>query len=701
MEVPEAANAINAREAADGVLVHVNLPANAQAGDVVTASIDGSAPVRHVVTSAEVLRGVAEITLSAADVAAAGQGPASVVATYATATGVAAANSPVSSDVLIDTIAPATPSAPSSYVDDVGMTQSANSTAALTDDNRPGLNIGAVPAGMTPKLYVDGVAVAATYDAASGSLTPNQPVADGQHAFSITLSDAAGNESQPGPALTLRIDATPPTQPVITTVQDNAQPDTGAVPNGGRTNDTTPTLVGTADPDSRITIRDGTVVRGTTTADAQGNWTFTPQALPLNGAHSFSATAEDAAGNQSQPSEAYRVTIDQLAPLAPVLGVVGLSDSGVSQTDNVSNVATPQLLVTLQSAGDNVPLVGDVVRIFSTSMLPATAGQASGDGMSAQASGVQELVASAVLSAADVSAGKVVLQTSSLITDGTKNFTATVTDAAGNTSESSNQVNYVLDSVGPKAAINVVNTALGTVLGVVQSTPVQINFSEVVAGFGLEDLSVTGGALSNLQQSALDPKSYTATLTPGLNLNTVGNLIALTAAGFTDTAGNAGSGAVSNPFSVSTLLGLGGILGEADLTSSDGGAMLYGGAGNDLLNFSPDAASIDGGAGFDILRVDTDRVNFSGNAHEVTNMEGIDLGAGPASRAVSLAIDEAGVLKLTGGGNVLQVTGDSADTVLLGPANFVRQEVLDGHTFNVYTLGSSAIKIEDPIVVVT
>ncbi|MEB2571614.1 Ig-like domain-containing protein, partial [Burkholderia multivorans] len=50
----------------------------------------------------------------------------------------------------------------------------------------------------------------------------------------------------------------------------------GAIVSGGSTDDTAPTLSGTAEAGSTINVFDGTALLGTTTADASGNWSFTP-----------------------------------------------------------------------------------------------------------------------------------------------------------------------------------------------------------------------------------------------------------------------------------------------------------------------------------------------------------------------------------------------------------------------------------------
>ena len=115
---------------------------------------------------------------------------------------------------------------------------------------------------------------------------------------------------------------------------------------------------------------------------------------------------------------------DTTAPLAPVLGVVATSDSGLLATDNISNVVAPQLLVQLQGTGATAPVAGDVLTLY--------------------AAGVQ--VAQATLTSADIAAGQLTITAPSLGADGLKLLTATVTDAAGNTSAVSATLSYVLDT---------------------------------------------------------------------------------------------------------------------------------------------------------------------------------------------------------------------------------------------------------------
>ncbi|MEG3976019.1 DUF4347 domain-containing protein, partial [Microcoleus sp. herbarium8] len=100
------------------------------------------------------------------------------------------------------------------------------------------------------------------------------------------------------------IDAVAPNAPIFTTTS-------------GTTNDSTPTLVGTAEPNSTVNILQGTTVVGTAIVDASGNWSFTPTTALVDGNYPFTATATDAAGNKSTPSTTVNLIVDATAPATP------------------------------------------------------------------------------------------------------------------------------------------------------------------------------------------------------------------------------------------------------------------------------------------------------------------------------------------------------------------------------------------------
>ncbi len=123
------------------------------------------------------------------------------------------------------------------------------------------------------------------------------------------------------------------------------------------------------------------------------------------------------------------------------------------------------------------------------------------------------------------------------------------TDAAGNTGSGSTDSNsYSIDTQRPSATLVVADSTLKAG----QSTTVTITFNEAVSGLTPADFSVANGALSNLA-SVDGGITWTATLTPGANVTAAGNLITLDNTGYTDAAGNTGSGSTdSNSYSIDT-----------------------------------------------------------------------------------------------------------------------------------------------------
>jgi hypothetical protein len=68
------------------------------------------------------------------------------------------------------------------------------------------------------------------------------------------------------------------------------------------------TLWGIADPNTTVKIYDGTTLLGTITATSSGSWQFETPKLS-NSTHSLTATATDASGSTSAPSNALSVTV--------------------------------------------------------------------------------------------------------------------------------------------------------------------------------------------------------------------------------------------------------------------------------------------------------------------------------------------------------------------------------------------------------
>ncbi|TKD61453.1 BapA prefix-like domain-containing protein, partial [Cobetia marina] len=145
-------------------------------------------------------------------------------------------------------------------------------------------------------------------------LTPDQE--DGTE-LTATATDGAGNESDSSAPVT--VDAAAPEAPLITAVNDNAEPVTGELNSGDSTNDQTLTLSGTAEAGSSVSVYDGDTLLETVEADAVGNWNLELSEPLTEGEHSLSAIATDTSGNVSAPSDAFVITIDVTVPAPPVL----------------------------------------------------------------------------------------------------------------------------------------------------------------------------------------------------------------------------------------------------------------------------------------------------------------------------------------------------------------------------------------------
>jgi large repetitive protein len=146
---------------------------------------------------------------------------------------------------------------------------------------------------------------------------------DGAKAIIVRQTDAAGNLSANSASLAFTLDTTAPV-PTIALITDSGTSATDKISNSAA-------LKGTAEANSVVTIKDGTTTLGTAIASATGAWTFTPTGI-TNGAHSFSVSQSDVAGNTGTANLA--VTLDTTAV---AVGVALAVDTGASATDNITS----------------------------------------------------------------------------------------------------------------------------------------------------------------------------------------------------------------------------------------------------------------------------------------------------------------------------------------------------------------------------
>ncbi|MCS9562731.1 Ig-like domain-containing protein [Pseudomonas aeruginosa] len=297
------------------------------------------------------------------------------------------------------------------------------------------------------------------------SFTPGSQLPDGT-VVNVVARDAAGNSS---PATSITVDGVAPSAPVV-------EPSNGSE------------LSGTAEPGSSVTLTDGNGNPiGQTTADANGNWSFTPS-TPLPDGTVVNVVARDAAGNSSPPAS---VTVDAVAPATPTVDP--------SNGTTLSGTAEPGATVTLTDGNGNpigqVTADGSGNWTFtpSTPLPNGTVVNATATDPSGNASSPASVTVDSVAPAAPVvnpSNGTTLSGTAEpgatvTLTDGNGNpigqvtadgsgnwsFTpttplpngtvvnATATDASGNTSAGSS---VTVDSVAP--ATPVINPSNGTTL---------------------------------------------------------------------------------------------------------------------------------------------------------------------------------------------------------------------------------------------
>ncbi|MFY7165693.1 BapA/Bap/LapF family large adhesin [Enterobacter cloacae complex sp. SHL012] len=332
--------------------------------------------------------------------------------------------------LVVDTTAPNAPVI-SQAIDDVGSITGPLTSGQTTDDTVPRL-VGTSEPFATVNIY-EGTTLVGTGTAdgtGSWSIVLNTTLATGAHSFTAQATDAAGNTSVSSASFSLTIDTTPPALPVLTSILDDVGNAPTPVANGGLTNDAQPTLSGTAEAGSTVKIFDNGVQIGSVTATG-GAWSFTPSPALGNGSHNLTFTATDAAGNVSAPTAGYVINVDILAPSAPVISsVVDDVGSVTGPITGPTNDTRPTLNGTAEANA--------TVRIYDGITLVGTV-------------------------TADASGNWTLPQTTTTLTQGTHNFTATATDAAGNTSVASTVTTIIVDTTAPTAPTGTFN-ADGSVL---------------------------------------------------------------------------------------------------------------------------------------------------------------------------------------------------------------------------------------------
>ena len=303
----------------------------------------------------------------------------------------------VTANAIRDTTAPDTPLAAPVITDNVDSNGDLLDPAetipddGITNDNTPGVVIPESElANGTPTLLVDGEAVPATL--VNNTLTPDTPLADDTYDISYTITDAAGNVSEPSPATTITVDTVAPGGEVgaaiaapVVVIDDEADDGVNAVEfaDGVQTQVTLPTGTVAGDTVSLTVTPDGgdpiTVEYEVTEDDLDANGgngiadvTIANDAddgITADGEYSVTATVTDAAGNVSAPSAAVDFTVDTTAPGQPTV-IIGNGDDLVNGFDlNDDGLVEVTVILPDNAEVDDIVTVDGMATLITQDML--------------------------------------------------------------------------------------------------------------------------------------------------------------------------------------------------------------------------------------------------------------------------------------------------------------------------------------------
>jgi hypothetical protein len=273
--------------------------------------------------------------------------------------------------IVLDTTAPAAPTAPAM---DTASDKGSSSSDGITTVTTPTFT-GTAEANSTVKLYdTNGTTLLGTTTAnGGGSWTITSSVlAEGSHSLSVKASDTAGNVSAASSISTVVIDTTAPAAP--STPSLSSASDKGSSSSDRITNVTTPTFSGTSEASAAIKLydADGTTVVGTTVADGSGNWSVSTTALS-SGVHSISAKATDVAGNVGAASSASTLTIDTTAPTVSITSDAAALKAGETATVTFTFSEDPGATFTWSGTAGDVVVSGGTLSAISGTGLTRTA----------------------------------------------------------------------------------------------------------------------------------------------------------------------------------------------------------------------------------------------------------------------------------------------------------------------------------------
>lgn len=201
-----------------------------------------------------------------------------------------------------------------------------NPTPMISGTTLPGTEVMVIILDANNNLIVDGLAI--VNDDGTWTFVPGVPLVDGDYSVSAIASDGDNNFSEPSDEISFSIDLVAPEL---------------LIDELGLTTDATPTISGTGEVGSTITVtvtpENGPAIELEAVVNSNGTWSVDAPEL-ADGDYEVSAVATDQVGNTSAESESQTLTVDTVLNF----GIYGaLDDEGHLYSGDVTDFQTPKL----------------------------------------------------------------------------------------------------------------------------------------------------------------------------------------------------------------------------------------------------------------------------------------------------------------------------------------------------------------------
>ncbi|EGL7013676.1 Ig-like domain repeat protein [Salmonella enterica] len=217
----------------------------------------------------------------------------------------------------------------------------------LTRINKPVFIIGNVDNDVSHiVVHIDGRDYTIENTGENLTFTPDQPLSDGQHTISVTVTDIAGN-TKTSAELKIEID----TQVQIDSV--TLTTDSGVNDHDNVTNATRPSFeIATPDDVTSVLVSFDGVNWTPISKNAAGQWEFTAGSALPDGHYTLHVQATDRAGNTANSTLGFTVDtqIDGLS-------VVMLDDAGKDSTDGITNITSPRFEISAREPLQSVTVI--------------------------------------------------------------------------------------------------------------------------------------------------------------------------------------------------------------------------------------------------------------------------------------------------------------------------------------------------------